>query len=89
MEVIPRFPAPHLRDLQLKRAAVKRVRHDGWMNEVQMSHQFRESMSHTAGVSRVREDLSLVTAAGFGVATLTIKQTDLLIDRPTPSGIND
>ena len=32
---------------------------------------------------------ALVAAAGFGVATLTIKQTDLLIDRPTPSGFND
>ena len=46
-------------------------------------------MSRTSSASQALEDLFLVAAAGFGVATLTIKQTDLLIDIPMPSGIND
>ena len=62
---------------------------DGRTDDVQMNHQFVEGMSRTSSVSRASEDLFLVAAAGFGVATLTIKQTDLSMDRFTPLGFND
>ena len=60
---------------------------DGRTDKVRTNHQFGESVSRTSSASQALEDLFLVAAAGFGVATLTIEQTDLLIDRLTPSGL--